>query len=347
MEKGIQGDTHMVRMEDMQKLTRFVNTMLLSFVVLMAFFFAHYGVTYMVYHSIPTAAMYVWFYHLINIKRVDLYAAFVYIEIEIYMVAATICLGLNYGFHLYCFSLSSLSFYMYYLGKQLNTKKANPLVISAFLIVTYLICAIYVMVKGPVYIINRQVELAFLCSNAIAVFLCIIGYGQLILKMVLVQEDKLSEMAHTDRLTGLFNRHYMISHLEKVRQNASPAQWVAMVDIDGFKSINDTHGHNCGDYVLITLCRIMREVCTGCVIARWGGEEFLITSDGTPDPSILETLRATVESSQFAYSDQIIDVTITIGTSFFQPDQSLDSWIQSADNKLYSGKNSGKNQVVH
>ena len=343
---GIQGDTYMVQMEYMQKLTRFVNTMLLGFVVLMAFFFAHYGVTYMVWHSIPTAAMYLWFYYLIHIKRVDLYAAIVYITIEIYMIAATICLGLNYGFHLYCFSLASLSFYMYYLGKQLNTRKANPLIISLYIIVIYLASTIYVMLKGPIYTINRQVELAFSCSNAIAVFLCIIGYGQLILKMVLVQEDKLSEMAHTDRLTGLFNRHYMISHLEEVRQNASPSQWIAMVDIDGFKRINDTYGHNCGDYVLITLCKIMREVCSDCVIARWGGEEFLITSDGAPEPAILETLRQTVESTQFTYSDQIIDVTITIGTSFYQPDQSLDSWIQSADSKLYSGKNSGKNRVV-
>ena len=337
----------MVRMEDMQRLTRFVNTMLLSFVVLMAIMFAHYGVTYMVWHSIPTAAMYLWFYHLINIKRVDLYAACVYIEIEIYMIAATICLGLNYGFHLYCFSLASLAFYMYYLGKQLDTRKANPLIVCLYIIAIYLAATIYVMIKGPVYTINRQLELIFSCTNAIAVFLCIIGYGQLILKMVLVQEDKLSEMAHTDRLTGLFNRHYMISHLEEASKNASRTQWVAMVDIDGFKGINDTYGHNCGDYVLITLCRIMREVCTDCVIARWGGEEFLITSGGAPEPAILETLRQTVESTQFTYSEQDVDVTITIGTSFFQPDQSLDSWIQSADNKLYSGKNSGKNRVVY
>ena len=335
-------------MEDMQKLTRFVNTMLLSFVVLMGILFAHYGVSYMVWHSIPTAAMYLWFYHLINIKRVDLYAALVYIEIEIYMIAATICLGLNYGFHLYCFSLASLSFYMYYLGKQLNTRKANPLITSLYIIAIYLAATIYVMIKGPVYTINRQLELIFSCTNAIAVFLCIIGYGQLILKMVLMQEDKLSEMAHTDRLTGLFNRHYMISHLEKVRKNASPAQWIAMADIDDFKGINDTYGHNCGDYVLITLCEIMRKVCAGCVIARWGGEEFLITSDGAvPEPSILEELRATVERTQFTYEDQNIDVTVTVGISHFHPDQSLDSWIQSADSKLYSGKNSGKNRVVY
>ena len=344
----VYGGRHMVRMEDMQKLTRFVNTFLLSFVVLMGFFFARYGVTYMAYHSIPTAIMYVWFYYLIHKKRMDLYVVMVYLEIEVYMIAATICLGFNYGFHFYCFSLASLSFYMYYLGKQLNTKKANPLVTSFMIIVIFLACTGYTLINGPVYVINRRIELMFLYSNAIAVFACIIGYGQLVLKIVLVQEDKLSEMALTDRLTGLFNRHYMISHLEERRAELSPDCWLAMVDIDNFKRINDAYGHNCGDYVLVTLSQIMREVCADCVLSRWGGEEFLITGRGEVlRAEILEKLRATVEHTRFTHQEQDVAVTITLGTSFYQQDQSLDSWIQSADDKLYVGKNGGKNRIVY
>ena len=338
----------MALMKDMQKLTGFVNTMLLGFVILMAVFFAHYGVTYMVWHSVPTAAMYVWFYYVIYKKRMDLYAALVYIAIEIYMIAATICLGFNYGFHLYCFSLASLAFYMYYLGKQLKTRKANPLIINAFLVIMYLACTGYTLIHGPVYVINQRVELICLYANAIAVFACIIGYGQLILKMVLVQEDKLSELALTDRLTGLFNRHYLISHLEGLQKELTPTQWLAMADIDDFKGINDTYGHNCGDYVLVTLCGILREVCEGCTIARWGGEEFMITAPGdVRSPDVLERFRRAVEGTRFTYQGRDVPVTVTVGVAHYQPGENLDAWIQSADNKLYQGKNSGKNRVVH
>ena len=338
----------MVQMKDMQRLTRVVNSLILGFVVLMAGFFAHYHVTYMVYHSIPTIAMYLWFYYLIHKERMDLYVLMVYIEITIYMIAATICLGYNYGFHLYCMSLVSLSFYMNYLGQKLHTRRANPMIMSGLVICAYLFSTGYSVLNGPVYTINEKIAFVFMNANAISVFMCLLGYGYLIHQMVFATEDQLSHMALTDRLTGLFNRHYMITHLEELRQNITPDQWIAIADIDNFKNINDTYGHNCGDYVLVKLCEILREVCGECAVARWGGEEFLISSNGhSIDASILEKLRESVERTEFVYQGQEIAVTVTVGTSRYQEDQTLDAWIQSADDKLYKGKTGGKNLIVY
>ena len=121
-----------------------------------------------------------------------------------------------------------------------------------------------------------------------------------------------------------------------------------MVDIDDFKNFNDNYGHACGDYVLMELSRIMKEVCSQCVISRWGGEEFLITTNGaTQDPAILEHLRQRVADTSFHFQEKTFTVTVTIGMSYFPEEQSLDSWIQSADRKLYEGKNKGKNRVVY
>ena len=341
------GHKPMVHMKSMQKLTTFVNALLMSFVLLMIGFFAHYGVTYMVYHSIPTLAMYVLFFVLINKEHLNAYVFLVYTVITIYMIAATICLGYSYGFHLYCMSLIPLTFYTEYLGYRLGTGKPFAKPMSIILVTVYLLCSSYAVLHGPVYVISDTIACLCLCINALCVFFFLVGYSSMLHKMVVDSERKLSDLAHTDQLTGLFNRHYMTAHLDGLWKDMTQDHWIAMIDIDNFKHINDEYGHNCGDYVLVRLSEIMREVCKECVICRWGGEEFLIASPAhTLDAAIMLSLREIVERTPFVYQEQEIPVTITSGVSFYRTGQSLDGWIQSADEKLYSGKNSGKNRVV-
>lgn len=338
----------MIQMDKMQKLTAFVNTLLMGFVIMMAGFFAHYGVTYMVFHSIPTLVAYLFFYVLIHKKRLDRYVLLVYAVIILYMIAATICLGYSYGFHLYCMSLIPLTFYTEYMGHQLGTGRpfARPMCFA--LIGIYMFCSSYAVLRGPVYVINEKVACLCMNINAVSVFLFLIGYSSLLQKMVFSSEAQLSDMAHTDQLTGLFNRHYMTERLGTLWKDMTSEHWIAIADIDDFKHINDQYGHNCGDFVLIKLSQIMRDVCGECVICRWGGEEFLIiTGEKAQACAILERLRQTVERTPFIYQEQEIPVTVTIGVSTYQPGQSLDSWIQSADTKLYDGKTSGKNRVVY
>ena len=336
----------MVEMRDIIRMTRIINTALMVYVISMIGFYKHYGVTYMVYHSIPTLVVYVLLYFVIHKDRIHIYVSGVYAVITVYMMAATICLGYTYGFHLYCMSLIPLSFYMEYFAHKLNTKKASAMLTSLILIVAYVICTVYSVVKGPVYEINSKIASLIMVLNAACVFCFLIVYSSMMHNMVLDSDNKLSAMAHTDQLTGLFNRHYMVSHLS-ARQEAMESQWVAIADIDNFKAINDKYGHNGGDYILIELAKIMQEVCKGCTVSRWGGEEFLIATDGSAQEiNVLEKLRRTVEDTKFTYCDRNIDVTITVGVSYYQAGQSLDSWIQDADNKLYEGKNSGKNRVV-
>ena len=161
-----------------------------------------------------------------------------------------------------------------------------------------------------------------------------------------MSEEKLKEMSYADRLTGLYNRHFMMEELSDLsRCNTGDA--LAMIDIDNFKKINDVYGHNAGDYVLKKLADIMRVSCHDQIVSRWGGEEFLILlKDMTDVYEHLETLRKAVESSEFVYEDRKIDVTITIGYAMKKDTASLDEWIRKADEKLYYGKNNGKNVVI-
>ena len=338
----------MIDMKGMQKNAMFANTALMGFVLLAMVFFKLCGVTYMVYHSIPTLAMYVLFFYLIRKQMLYQYVRLLYIVITIYMGAANICVGYNAGFHLYCTSLIPLTLYTVYVGNKLHTQKINPLVNSVCLVCVYLLSSVYVILKGPVYELDASVACVWLVVNAVSVFCFLFGYASLMLKFVMDSEHKLTQMANTDRLTGLSNRHYMMAYLKNLRQETLSGQWLAMADIDDFKKINDTYGHSCGDYVLIEIANAMQEVCQGCTVCRWGGEEFLIISDtGAAKPALLEQLRQKVQNTPFSYQGHDFAVTVTIGVSSYQPGQSLDGWVHDADNKLYEGKAAHKNRVIY
>lgn len=338
----------MLQMKDIKKLTWFINTAIMGFVIFMTAAYAHYGVTYMVYHSIPTIAVYIALYWFIHRDKLDVYVWTVYTVITIYMVAATVCIGFNAGFHLYCASLIPLTFYMEYLAYKFHTRKANALLTSLLLVIVYLACTGYAVLKGPVYEVDAAFTFRCMIGNAISVFCFLIGYTSLVHKLVRSSEERLSEMAHKDQLTGMYNRHYVMTYMDELYRQMPPDQWVAMMDIDGFKNINDTYGHHGGDYVLTELTRVMREVCGDCVIARWGGEEFLIVKGGADqEPTMLEELRQAVDRTSFTFEGQMIPVSVTIGVARYEAGQNMDQWVQSADRKLYIGKNSGKNQVIY
>lgn len=338
----------MLQMADIKKLTWYINTALLVFVGFMTFMFARYGVTYMVWHSIPTVAAYIAMYGLIRRDKLDVYVFAIYIVITVYMVAGTVCLGFDAGYHMYCTSLIPLAFYMAYLGDILHTRKLNPFLTSVILVIVYLASTSFAVLHGPVYQVDQGFVYRCMVGNALAVFGFLIGYTSLVHTLVNSTQDRLSEMAHRDQLTGLFNRRYMTAYLDQLCRQMPPEQWAAMIDIDDFKGINDRYGHHGGDYVLTEMGRLMREVCADCVIARWGGEEFLIVTNGTArDQALIEGFRRAVEEADFRFENQAIAVTITAGVAPYEAGQSVDQWIQSADRKLYIGKNGGRNRVVY
>ena len=337
----------MLKMEDIKKLTWYINTAILGFVFFMTFLFAYYGVTYMVYHSIPTIAAYLLMYRLIRKDKLDVYVLAIYVVITLYMVAGTVCMGFGAGYQMYCASLIPLTFYMSYLGDLLHTRKLNAFATSMILVVIYLACTSFAVLHGPIYEVDPKFVYRCMIGNAVAVFCFLIGYTSLVHKLVRSTQERLTEMAHKDQLTGLFNRHYMMTYLDELQSRMPPEPWAAMIDIDDFKGINDTYGHHGGDHVLLEISSLMREVCDGCVIARWGGEEFLIVSQGAArDAGLLEGLRRRIEETDFVFEGRTIPVSVTVGVAVYEAGQTIDQWIQSADRKLYAGKNDGKNQVV-
>ena len=163
-------------------------------------------------------------------------------------------------------------------------------------------------------------------------------------------------MALTDTLTGLYNRRYLEVHLEKLLQkNQQERKFLAvlMIDIDHFKSVNDTWGHNVGDEVLKTFAkRLQSGLRTEDLVARLGGEEFtVILPDVTKDRAymVAERLRRAMAKDQFACSTEsgCLDITTSIGGALidFQP-HTVEEALERADKALYDAKESGRNCCV-
>lgn len=164
------------------------------------------------------------------------------------------------------------------------------------------------------------------------------------------------ELAVTDALTGLYNRRYMESHLGTLVNYAAhrgKAISLLVIDIDFFKAVNDTHGHDVGDQVLKEFSRRIRKNIRGIDMAcRLGGEEFVLVmpeTDMSEAYVIGERLRVAVSGQDFAIAGitDLLNITVSIGIAALEgPDDSADGLLKRADKALYRAKRDGRNRVV-
>jgi two-component system cell cycle response regulator len=163
------------------------------------------------------------------------------------------------------------------------------------------------------------------------------------------------ELAATDALTGLFNRRYFETHGKVLAEQASAAGSplsALVLDIDHFKSVNDTHGHAAGDSVLREFAERLRHNTRGAdLVCRFGGEEFIVVMPDTPlwrAQQIAERLRSSVAGDPFRISaGKQVSVTASVGIAALEKlGESMDALFARADQALYAAKREGRNRVV-
>ncbi len=168
-------------------------------------------------------------------------------------------------------------------------------------------------------------------------------------------EEALFEMANTDKLTGTYSRRRFeellqleIERFNRYQNNAC----ILLFDIDHFKNVNDTYGHQAGDDVFVALTQICTDTLRKSdILGRYGGDEFIAflpETDRKKAFRVAERLRRAVDSASIPSSGSTIRVTISIGIAHFKDIDalSIDRVIKQADDSLYSAKNRGRNQVV-
>ena len=141
-----------------------------------------------------------------------------------------------------------------------------------------------------------------------------------------------------------------------MEKDEADGYWLAMVDIDNFKKINDTYGHNFGDKALKALAGILSDDKHDVTVCRWGGEEFLIIGrlmEATRPPfDKIDAIRGQVEEYELMCESEDADIpkrvplTVTIGAAAYSNETTIEDWVSIADKRLYVGKYNGKNRVV-
>jgi diguanylate cyclase (GGDEF)-like protein len=167
-------------------------------------------------------------------------------------------------------------------------------------------------------------------------------------------QEKLELAAKTDPLTRLSNRRDMIEKIEheisRFKRGQKPFSLV-LSDIDDFKHFNDTFGHDCGDFILVTVANIMKSMIRSQDrVARWGGEEFLFLFPETNLEGgrvVAEKIRAHIAGAVYTYKQHALSITLTFGVSVFYSEfLTTDDCIKYADQAMYIGKEHGKNCVI-
>ena len=209
----------------------------------------------------------------------------------------------------------------------------------------------------PYYVIDPGIQVAYSMFNVQVFFVGAIADLSLssFLKMFIenYKNKKIAEFenqAHTDTLTGLYNRRYAEMIFTKLKErNDKISRCVAIIDIDDFKVINDKYGHAAGDIVLRETARVMKNSLRKTdIVFRWGGEEFLVLFDNVSIQIahlILNKLRLNIKENTIMYEELQLNVTATIGVANFDLENQNAS-INRCDENLYKGKASGKNKVV-
>ena len=232
-------------------------------------------------------------------------------------------------------------------------KAASRFVFAAGILAVYGLAYFTAAATVPVFSLSDTVLTSLNYSNLVVTFGAFAVLVHYLARTSDEAETRILHLSRTDALTGVLNRRGMLEHLEQAftgfRRHGRPFS-VLIGDLDDFKQINDRHGHNCGDRVLIAAAlTLVASVRGDDIVARWGGEEFLVLLPNTPadgSERAANKILARIREEHAECEDGTVHATITLGCATFRADDTIDHLIARADAALYYGKQTGKNRIV-
>jgi diguanylate cyclase (GGDEF)-like protein len=278
------------------------------------------------------------------------------LEISAHVILACVFMGFACGYQLWLFGMFSSIFLPFFIP-NLSRKSKAQLGISAVLIVMGFEGLVFMEQHGLLptdYRVDDQIAKVLYYINAAMGFGTIMIYTSIYNQSMGIKNKELQYVADHDGLTGIFNRQKIRSILEaevaRVQEDPDGKLAVAILDVDFFKKINDTYGHHAGDCVLKGVTGLFEQYRKdGVAYGRWGGEEFLLISIEASSldefKAQLENLRQNVEKTGFTIDGKNINVTVSIGASYYEDGLTMDKLLQQADDRLYLAKESGRNRV--
>lgn len=325
--------------------------------------FGKYSVEPLFYYNIGATIFYL--YHVVVTISKERYVLFYissFVEIIFHAAMAVILLGWDWGFMTYTIALIPVAYYLTYTMPQFKDRISIPVISSVSVVVSYVLVRAFCGRVEPFYPtqhLPNNMQISFYYFNTIITFALMVVFCTLFAteirymqRQLELENRRLGELANFDPLTHLMNRRSMNVQLQSAHDVAlSVGQMfcVMLVDIDDFKKVNDTYGHDCGDEVLVSIANtISGDVREDDAVCRWGGEEILILIKADLDIArqVAERICKDVRETVVEHNDVKVSVTLTIGVADYKKNQTIRSMIEEADRNLYYGKHNGKNQVV-
>lgn len=326
-------------------------------------FFHKIGILSMIIYNILSISGYLYYSaEAYKGNRIKEFFGFLVLEIPLSGILSTLTVGWNYRFMLVVTGFIPCVYYFIIFIDDFKRRILTPTIIGSIYSLLYIGIRIYFELNDPIYEISRNAtsyELFFTYFNTVISFISIIGFNMFtgvefsyVRGGLITENSMLDTYATYDPLTGLLNRRSTDKQLKLLydaNYHKEDAFSVIMCDVDHFKLVNDTYGHDVGDVVLKEVAKIIKDqVRDHDIVGRWGGEEFMIVvHDRKVNALILaERIRENVEAHTYKAGNVELNVTITLGVSSYHARSDLKGLIKSADLKLYRGKENGRNQVV-
>ncbi len=227
-----------------------------------------------------------------------------------------------------------------------RVRPINGMMLTALIVIAYLTLSVLTF---NVY--NTWITIIYPVAAVLLSYIFIALYTQV---AAAIERNKLFREATRDGLTNLYNiRHFNLlleAEYKNLKLVKNKKTSIIMSDIDNFKKINDTYGHQVGDVILRDVAKIFQSNCRQIdVIARYGGEEFIVLLPGAGKKEavdVAERIRQGVESKKFKFKDKHYTATISLGVNEYTDEENKEDIIRKADSALYRAKTTGKNKVV-
>ncbi len=337
-----------------------------SFLITVAFMgFVHFilmlvmlctGVVPLVHFNVLSVVIYLFCVVLCAFGHIMPVYVSIFLEVSAYTIVSIYCIGWSCGS---CCFLCSIVPIIIYFGSFLFQRKQRWIIVILLVVNFALYVFLYIRFSDvqPVYTVPVFARNLLIIFSSFVMVFSMIFYNAMYIysseyEMYNLERKnrQLSADARKDELTSLLNRRGFLPVIENLMKDDRAHFCVAFCDIDNFKRINDSFGHECGDEVLRHITRVMKREMHGCDICRWGGEEIIILMNEysfDEAKNKLETLRKDIEANPTVFFNKRVYATITIGlenysTEYHEPEDI----IKIADEKMYYGKQHGKNILI-
>lgn len=334
------------------KLTFIVNVIFLIWHMILLFIFGYEKIWIMTVFNVFSLCIYIRTLFMLRRHHTRGVIRMMYVELLFHMLISVICMGWNLGFQEYAFGILPIIMFGDYI-EDANRLRKSSIAMVLSVAGSYFGLNVWTSMNEPLYAFtSREGTRLFAIINGTATIICVSAYFLIFTHMVLGFERGLIQDASSDSLTGLSNRRVLREYREQL--DAVDDYCVFMLDVDNFKHVNDTYGHDIGDRVLKEIGKLLTEykhTLKKFMPLRWGGEEFVVIySDGNlgREEKIrqMEVVRHQIGELHVAVPEGAIHFTATVGAAAVGEEKGIEDLIALADSRMYYGKQHGKDCMV-